>query len=55
MLFDFHILEAFYKNYAQKVIASRKLMGRPLTLSEKILYAHLSSESEYKTYERGMD
>src|SRR3989339_2083226 len=55
MLFDFHILEAFYKNYAQKVIASRKLMGRPLTLREKILYAHLSSESEYKTYERGMD
>lgn len=55
MLFDFPIIEQFYQNYSEKVKQARKLLGRPLTLSEKILYSHLSSESEQKVYERGKE
>ncbi|MGE4287950.1 MAG: aconitate hydratase [Salinivirgaceae bacterium] len=55
MLFDFPIIEQFYQNYSDKVKKARKLLGRPLTLSEKILYSHLSPESEPKVYERGRE
>lgn len=55
MLFDFPIIEQFYQNYSEKVKQARKLLGRPLTLSEKILYSHLSHESEQKVYERGKE
>jgi aconitate hydratase len=55
MLFDLNIIEKFYSDYANKVIQTRKLLGRPLTLSEKILYAHLNPEAEHKQFERGKE
>jgi aconitate hydratase len=36
-----------------RVEAARRLLGRPLTLSEKILYSHLSGEAA--VYRRGVD
>ena len=36
-----------------KVDAARAALGRPLTLAEKILYAHLWKGSEVKDFERG--
>jgi len=41
MAFDINMLSDFYATYADRVSKARKLLGRPLTLSEKILYAHL--------------
>ena len=42
MLFDLEIISALYQQFPQKVEAARKLLGRPLTLTEKILYSHLA-------------
>lgn len=38
-----------------KIAAARKLAGRPLTLSEKILYAHLYGSLPAAAYTRGKD
>ena len=53
MVFDLDMVTEFYSNYATKVAAAREFLGRPLTLSEKILYAHLWEELPQKAFERG--
>ena len=53
MVFDLDMVTEFYSNYATKVAAAREFLGRPLTLSEKILYAHLWEEFPKKAFERG--
>lgn len=53
MVFDLDMVTEFYSNYATKVAAAREFLGRPLTLSEKILYAHLWEELPKKAFERG--
>ncbi len=53
MVFDLDMVTEFYSNYATKVAAAREFLGRPLTLSEKILYAHLWEELPNKAFERG--
>ena len=55
MLFDLEMIEQFYSELPAKVAAARKMLGRPMTLSEKILYAHLSPEAEVRKYTRGAD
>lgn len=55
MLFDLEMIEQFYKELPAKVAEARKMLGRPMTLSEKILYAHLSTEAEKKIYARGSE
>lgn len=53
MVFDLEMIKAVYQKYPERVEAARKVLGKPLTLSEKILYTHLS-EGEAKTaFERG--
>ena len=42
MTFDLDIIKRFYNKLPNKVETARELLGRPMTLSEKILYAHLS-------------
>ena len=41
MVYDMTMLEAFYRAYKGKVEHVRGILKRPLTLAEKILYAHL--------------
>jgi aconitate hydratase len=53
MVFDFEITKNLYAGLAKKVESARKLTGRPLTLTEKILYAHLSGENEPWPYSSG--
>jgi aconitate hydratase len=53
MVFDLDIIKTVYAGIAEKVEKARNLTGRPLTLTEKILYAHLSGENEPGPYERG--
>jgi aconitate hydratase len=55
MIFDLKMLQGFYKSLPAQVDAARKAMGRPLTLTEKILYAHLHPDSPMKDYKRGQD
>lgn len=54
MPFDLDLIRRVYAGLPAKVEAARKLVGRPLTLTEKILYAH-TSESPTHAYERGRD
>ena len=54
MAFDSDIIAAFYKSLATKVSKARTLLGRPLTLAEKILYAHVDVFPE-KPFQRGVD
>ncbi|OVE72819.1 aconitate hydratase, partial [bacterium B13(2017)] len=41
MAFDFNMIQNVLKGFAQKIDQARKLHGKPLTLTEKILYSHL--------------
>jgi aconitate hydratase len=55
MLFDFEVIRAYYDQYPERVEAARKLLGRPMTLAEKILYAHLAGPLPEKPFQRGTD
>jgi aconitate hydratase len=54
MVFDLDLIKSLYGNMPSKVDAARKLVGKPLTLAEKILYAHLFVPTTH-AYERGKD
>ncbi len=41
MAFDIEMIKGVYAKFPERVAAARKVVGRPLTLAEKILYAHL--------------
>lgn len=53
MAFDIDMIKEVYKRMPQRVEAARKLLGTPLTLTEKILYSHLDEGAASKAYERG--
>jgi aconitate hydratase len=53
MAFDIEMIKEVYKNLPAKVEAARKLVGRPLTLTEKILYAHLHADQKPASFEKG--
>ncbi|MGN6601773.1 MAG: aconitate hydratase [Ginsengibacter sp.] len=55
MVFDLDMIRRFYEGYSEKVNATRKVVNRPLTLTEKILYAHLWQKTADQSYERGKD
>jgi len=54
-IFDFAMVKAFYSSYSQKIKQSKFRINKPLTLTEKILYAHLSSDNEMQVFTRGLD
>ena len=54
MLFDLELIKKVYTELPTKVASARKLVGRPLTMAEKILYTH-SYKPANKVYERGKD
>ena len=55
MAFDIEMIKKVYANMTTRVDAARKIVGRPLTLSEKILYAHLWDGNAHKPFKRGAD
>jgi aconitate hydratase len=55
MLFDFNLIKRVYKTFPEKVNKARKMLGRPMTLTEKILYAHLWNDVPASEYSRGVD
>jgi aconitate hydratase len=54
MAFDIEMIKAVYEKYPSRISAARKAVGRPLTLTEKILYAHLSQGEPTQAFERGV-
>src|SRR5690606_3788606 len=55
MAFDIDMIKGLYARLGETVEAARKVVGRPLTLSEKILYSHLWDKTPTRAYERGND
>ena len=55
MAFDIEMIKAVYARLEDRVTAARKLTGKPLTASEKILYAHLWDGKSDRPYTRGAD
>lgn len=54
MAFDIEMIKAVYEKYPSRISAARKAVGRPLTLTEKILYAHLTQGEASQAFERGV-
>ena len=53
MAFDIEMIKQVYANMPARIEAARNMLGRPLTLAEKILYSHLDGALPSKAYERG--
>ncbi len=53
MAFDIEMIKKVYSGLAEKIEQTRKLLGRPLTLTEKILYTHIANEFPNSSFERG--
>jgi len=53
MAFDLEMIRNVYADFGNRVEAARKVVGRPLTLTEKILYAHLWESPANTAFERG--
>ena len=54
MVFDLDLIKKVYDEMPSKIAAAKKLTGKALTLSEKILYTHLYSKT-IRDYSRGKD
>ncbi len=55
MVFDLDMIKKVYERLPKRVEAARKLLNRPMTLAEKILYAHLYNGEPDQTFTRGKD
>jgi len=55
MAFDINMIKKVYAQMAERVDKAREIVGRPLTLSEKILYNHLWDGIPTKSFNRGKD
>ncbi|MBC7536411.1 MAG: aconitate hydratase [Ferruginibacter sp.] len=53
MAFDIEMIKKLYANFPSAIEQARKVVGKPLTLTEKILYAHLWGETPKLPFERG--
>ena len=55
MAFDIEMIKSVYAKMAKRVDKAREVVGKPLTLSEKILYSHLWDGNPSKAFIRGKD
>lgn len=53
MVFDLDMIKQVYRELPGRIAKARKAVNRPLTLSEKILFAHLHSEQKLEDFRRG--
>lgn len=54
-IYNIEMIRKFYKNYSSKIERIREKIKKPLTLSEKILFAHLYNENDIKDFKRSED
>jgi aconitate hydratase len=55
MIFDFAMIDSFYKQLDSRLLEIRKKLNHPLTLSEKILFSHIYPQNHIKPCRRGID
>ncbi|MEO1053505.1 MAG: aconitate hydratase [Bacteroidota bacterium] len=53
MAFDIDMIKAVYARMGERIEAARKVVNKPLTLPEKILYSHLHEEQDLEAFTRG--
>ncbi len=53
MVFDLDMIKNTYSQIAGRIKAARKAVNKPLTLTEKILYAHLHKDQVVEAFDRG--
>lgn len=55
MILNIELIRSYYDKLPHIIGEMKKNLGRPLTFSEKVLYAHLYGETGFRSYERGAD
>lgn len=55
MAFDIEMIKKVYDNMPSRVDKAREIVGRPLTLTEKILYTHLWEGTPSQSFKNGVD
>jgi aconitate hydratase len=55
MIFDFEMIDSFYKQLDSRILEIRKKLKHPLTLSEKILFSHIYPKNQTESFSRGID
>jgi len=55
MVFDIEMIKKVYAQFPERVDKARQVVGRPLTLAEKILYTHLWDGTPSRAFVRGKD
>ncbi len=55
MAYDIDMIKKVYDQMARRVQKAREVVGKPLTLSEKILYSHLWEGETTRAFQRGKD
>src|SRR6185369_5741405 len=53
MVFDLDMIKKLYAAIPSRIAKARKVVNKPLTLSEKILYSHLHSDQKLEAFGRG--
>lgn len=53
MVFDLDVIQALYRQMPARIAKARKVVNKPLSLSEKILYAHLHEDQNVENFGRG--
>ena len=53
MAFDIEVIKGVYARMEQRIEAARKILNKPLTLTEKILYNHLFDQNSLVDFQRG--
>ena len=54
-MFDLDLIKKNYQELGKKIRKAKSVINRPLTLSEKILYAHLFNHEDLRDFKRGID
>ncbi len=52
-LFDLEMIKKLYADFGKRVNEAKAKVNRPLTLSEKILFAHLHNDQKFEDFQRG--
>ena len=52
MVLDIDMLKKFYASYSEEVSKARKVLGRPMTYAEKVLYSHLYDKASIRAFKR---
>ncbi len=55
MAFDLNLIQSVYQKMPARIAAARLLLGKPLSLSEKILFSHLWADAAPQPFGRGID